>query len=275
MIEYPEAVTLARQISATLPGKTVEHVVVLQSPHKWAWFHGDPHGYPARLTGKIVDSAVAFGGMVELTMGDTSLAFYDGAVPRYAAGRADIPAKHQLLLQFGDGTALVGSVQMYGGFACFAAGTYDNRYYVAARQAPAPDGEGFSLAHFQSLANGVDPAKYTAKTFLATEQRVPGLGNGVLQDILWTTRVHPKLKMAALTQTEINALFAAVKRVLAAMTAQGGRDTERDLFGNPGGYKTILSKNTVGTPCPKCGTMIRKEPYLGGSIYVCTGCQRL
>jgi formamidopyrimidine-DNA glycosylase len=59
------------------------------------------------------------------------------------------------------------------------------------------------------------------------------------------------------------------------MTDQGGRDTERDLFGCPGGYKTILSKFTVDTPCPACGTIIRKDPYLGGAIYCCPECQRL
>ena len=81
--------------------------------------------------------------------------------------------------------------------------------------------------------------------------------------------------MGDLPEKDIQAMFASVKQVLGEMTAQGGRDTESDLFGRPGGYKTILSKNTVGRPCPVCGTLIRKEPYMGGSIYVCLGCQRL
>ena len=58
-------------------------------------------------------------------------------------------------------------------------------------------------------------------------------------------------------------MYEAVKHVLAEMTAQGGRDTERDLFGRPGGYKTVLSKNTVDTPCPACGTIIRKRALSG------------
>jgi formamidopyrimidine-DNA glycosylase len=59
------------------------------------------------------------------------------------------------------------------------------------------------------------------------------------------------------------------------MAAKGGRDTEMDLFGRPGGYKTVLSKMTVNKPCPKCGTPIKKESYLGGSIYYCAKCQVL
>ncbi|HEX6384506.1 MAG TPA: hypothetical protein VF177_07540 [Anaerolineae bacterium] len=98
---------------------------------------------------------------------------------------------------------------------------------------------------------------------------------GVLQNILWTARIHPRRKMASLTPEEMGQMYGAVKNVLRDMTNQGGRDTERDLFGRPGGYKTILSKNTVGTPCPACGTRIKKEAYLGGSIYFCESCQKL
>lgn len=68
-------------------------------------------------------------------------------------------------------------------------------------------------------------------------------------------------------------MFQAVRQVLSAITEQGGRDTERDLYGRFGGYRTILSKKTVGTPCPACGSTIVKEAYLGGSIYYCPGCQ--
>jgi formamidopyrimidine-DNA glycosylase len=81
--------------------------------------------------------------------------------------------------------------------------------------------------------------------------------------------------MADLSAGEIGRMFEAVKSVLAEMTERGGRDTERDLFDQPGGYKTVLSKNTVGLPCPLCGTIILKEAYMGGSIYVCQGCQNI
>ena len=81
--------------------------------------------------------------------------------------------------------------------------------------------------------------------------------------------------MSELTEDEFDAMYRAIKQVLAAMTAHGGRDTERDLFWEPGGYQTILSRNTVGRPCPACATAIRKAAYLGGSIYFCEGCQPL
>jgi formamidopyrimidine-DNA glycosylase len=144
-------------------------------------------------------------------------------------------------------------------------------YHIAKRK-PSPLSEAFDRAYFDSLFDE-NTGDLSAKAFLATEQRIPGLGNGVLQDILWTAKIHPKQKMACLSRKEISQMYRAVKSVLQKMTDQGGRDTERDLFGCPGGYQTILSKNTVAKPCPVCGTIIRKEPYLGGSIYVCEDCQ--
>jgi formamidopyrimidine-DNA glycosylase len=164
---------------------------------------------------------------------------------------------------------------MWGGFLCFPAGKEGaSPDYEIAKARPSPLTEAFDRAYFDTLFDEETP-KLSAKAFLATEQRIPGLGNGVLQDILWTARIHPRRKMAELSEPEIEAMYEAVRGVLAAMAAQGGRDTERDLFWNPGGYETILSRNTVGRPCPACGTTIRKESYLGGAIYTCAGCQEL
>lgn len=50
------------------------------------------------------------------------------------------------------------------------------------------------------------------------------------------------------------------------MTDRGGRDTELDLDGQPGGYVTILSRNTVGKPCPPGGCAIPKATHMGGSV---------
>jgi formamidopyrimidine-DNA glycosylase len=59
------------------------------------------------------------------------------------------------------------------------------------------------------------------------------------------------------------------------MTGNEGRDTEKDFYGCPGKYKTILSKNTWKNPCPNCGNPIIKEAYMGGAVYYCPSCQKL
>jgi len=113
----------------------------------------------------------------------------------------------------------------------------------------------------------------SAKAFLATEQRFPGIGNGVLQDILFAAGIHPKRKIAALGAPEQDALLSRIVSVLRDMTEHGGRDTEKDLFGRAGGYRTKLSKNTLASSCPRCGGPLVKEAYMGGAVYYCPTCQ--
>ena len=273
MIEIPEAPVLASQLNAAIAGQTITAVTVGHSPHKFAWFYGDPQNYPLLLTGRKVDRATNYGGMVEITAGAARLLFGDGVGLRYHPDQ-NRPAKHQLLIEFAAGTALSASVQMYGGLWCFPVGEFDNPYYKVAKEKPSPLTAAFDPDYFKRLIAAPEVAKLSAKAFLATEQRVPGLGNGVLQDILWQAKIHPKQKINTLSAAAKRALFDAVKSVLADMTRRGGRDTEKDLWGNNGAYKTVMSKNNAGFPCPVCGGYIKKENYLGGSIYYCEGCQR-
>ena len=272
MIEIPEAQTLARQMLEALKGKTIVSARAATSPHGFAWYFGDPADYDATLAGRTVTGAVAFGGHPELMAQDARLAFCDGVNVRYFEPGAMRPAKHQLELVFDDDSAIVCTVQMYGAMWAFPEGANDNEYYLVAMQKTSPLDPAFDQDYFATL--NTDP-KLSAKAFLATEQRIPGLGNGVLQDILWTAGIHPRRKMGSLSETEFAGLFSAAKTVLAEMTAQGGRDTERDLFGNPGGYEVALSRNTCEAPCHRCGGAIVRQAYLGGNIYFCDNCQKL
>jgi formamidopyrimidine-DNA glycosylase len=275
MIEIPEAESLSRQLTETVSGKRIAGVTAGLSPHKFAWYHGDPKDYDALLRGKIINTAVARGGMLEIRAGDAVLLFSDGVVLRFHTRDEQRPQKHQLLIEFEDATAISASVQMYGGLWCFKESEFHSPYYDTARSKPSPLSDEFDRAYFDCLITSSDVQKLSAKAFLATEQRIPGLGNGVLQDILYKARIHPKRRVETLTDGEREALFHSVKSTLKEMTAQGGRDTTRDLFGEPGRYRTRLSQIAVGKPCPACGGMIVKQSYMGGSIYFCDGCQKI
>jgi formamidopyrimidine-DNA glycosylase len=274
MIELPEAVYLAKQFNGTLKGKKIAGVIAGLSPHKFAFYHGDPAGYDALLRGKTFGATVARAGMVETRVDDVVLLL--GCVaPMFHAKDEKRPKKHHLLIEFEDGTAISSTVQLYGELYCFREGELQNLYYDIAKSRPSPLSDEFDRAYFNRLITSPDVQKLSAKAFLATEQRIPGLGNGVLQDILYNAKIHPKRKIDTLTDVEKEALFHSIKSTLKEMTEQGGRDTEKDLFGRPGGYKTKLSQLTLTQPCPVCGGRIIKEPYMGGSIYYCNGCQQI
>jgi formamidopyrimidine-DNA glycosylase len=144
-----------------------------------------------------------------------------------------------------------------------------------AKEKPSVLTQAFDKAYFCAIVYPPNVQKISLKGLLATEQRIPGLGNGILQDILFNAKLHPKKKVGSLSDGDKEALFDSLKITISAMASEGGRDTERDLFGNPGGYETILCKNTVNKPCSICGTMIKKEAYMGGSVYYCDKCQEL
>jgi len=275
MIEIPEGMVLAEQLGQTVKGKQIEKVSVLQSPHKFAWFQGDPQRYPQMLEGQRVGEASSFGSHVEFQAGEVSLAVSEGATWRFHPDRQKLPAKHQLLLEFEDGSALCLTIRMYGGMLCFRTGEADNPYYLMAREKPSPLSPAFDFKRFEGLFQTEDAAKLSVKALLATEQRIPGLGNGCLQDILFHAGLHPKRKVSTLDEEDKQALFRSLKNTLQEMAVKGGRDTEPDLFGKSGGYITKCSKNTAGQPCPVCGSRIVKESYMGGSVYYCPVCQPL
>ncbi len=272
MLELPEARSIADQLHRTIQGKTIAKVIANSSPHGFAFFYDDPAVYPGLLEGRTIGETRAWGGLVEIDVLPALMLFGDGVHIRYLEPGTPPPKKHQLLVEFSGGGALVCTVQMYGGMWAFSAGDNENPYYLVAKEKPSPLSDRFDEPWFLSLFEGLKPGM-SAKAFLATEQRIPGLGNGVLQDILFNAGINPVSKIGTFDRGMKKKLFRTVKKTLSEMTQKGGRDTEKDIFGNPGGYRTILSAKTLQDPCPRCGSAVTRRPFLGGNVYFCPRCQ--
>ncbi|HWR19851.1 MAG TPA: endonuclease VIII [Clostridia bacterium] len=282
MIELPEAYVLAEQINNTLVNKTIISACANAHPHTFAWFTGDPKEYNDKLFGRKITSANP--GTQYTCVGNTEIICTDPAgdktdmlltisTPiRYHAVGEKLPKHHQLLLEFEDHSHLSCTVQMWGSMFCYLASENGLPDGYTCNKAPSALSNTFDESYFNMLLAGVKPS-LSVKAFLATEQRIPGLGNGVLQDILFYAGINPKTKLEKLSDDIKERLYKSVKTTLADMVRRGGRDTEKDLFGHEGGYKTVLSKKTVHSPCPICDATIVREVYLGGNIYYCPICQ--
>jgi formamidopyrimidine-DNA glycosylase len=275
MIEIPESLILAKQLNQALKGRTVTGVFPWQSPHKLAFINGDPATYDSLFNGKTFEQAYGFGSWVEMKFGDSILAVSEGTGLFYTNDEIKLPKKHQMLLKFDDGSFLCAYVKMYGAVVGAKVGEYDNKYYLVAREKPSVFSEDFSPEYFNTMLKDEGVQKLSIKAFLATGQRIPGIGNGVLQDILFNSKIHPREKVKNISKARRENLFKSMLSTLREMTESGGRDTDKDLFGNNGGYITKMSKNTVNKPCPVCNTGIVKASYMGGSIYFCSTCQPL
>jgi len=274
MIELPEAITLGRQLNEALTGKMITDVFNSNSPHKFTFFTGDPLKYKQLLVGKKIMSAKAYGIFVDIILEDhIRISLSDGINFHYGNASSQIPSKYQLLLTFDNECFLAFTVAMYGGIAIYQ-GMFDNKYYNKSMDSISPLSERFDKTYFENLINK-ETKDISVKALLATEQRIPGVGNGVLQDILFKASIHPKRKILSLSNKEKENLFISLKTTLQGMIEGGGRNTEKDLYGNKGGYMTLMSKNTYKNPCMKCGGAITKENYKGGSVYYCPSCQPL
>ncbi len=238
MMELPESSHLAEQLNETVADKVTANVTAAASPHGFAFYFGDPALYHERLTGKTFDRAQANGGQLELFFEDMRLALNDGANLRYYPPGETLPKKHQLHIEFEDFSSLIVTVQMYAGIMAFRDGEHDNFYYLISKEKPHPLSDAFDPTYFRELRSCEKYEKLSAKAFLATEQRIPGLGNGVLQDILWNARIHPKTKMGAISDGQFDALYQTL------------RSTLMDMMSRIRNEKTTVIPMTVNaTPC--------------------------
>ena len=279
MIEIPESLIIAKQLNETVKGLKIMQVNAAHTPHSFAWYAGDPDDYGNIMEGRRIGQATGIGSMIEIELesekDSESYSFIvgDGANIRYFAPGDKLPERYQTGIMLEDGSSLICTVAMYGSMFLVKPAEYDNPYYLVAKEKPMPGTEEFDYEYFTSLHKDVS-GNLSMKAFLATQQRIPGLGNGVLQDILLEAGLHPKTKISTLREADWRRVYEAVVTVLTQIKEQGGRDTEKTLLGESGGYATRLSKKTVGKGCCYCGNIVQKMNYLGGTVYFCPTCQR-
>lgn len=275
MLELPEVLTLSKQANDVLSGKTIMQVFNATKPHKFTFYNGDPLEYGKLLIGKTILSSEGYGMFVDFYLSDNvTMNIGDGTIARYYNPGDKVPASYQLLLAFDDDSFLVFSVAMYGFINAYPDGIIDNKYYKLSRESISPLSKDYTEKQFDKLFTEAKKT-LTAKALLATEQRIPGVGNGVIQDILFNAQINPRQQILRLSDKKKEILFFSLKDTLSEMAFEGGRDTQTDLYGNNGGYRTILSAKTWKNPCSRCGSTIVKEAYLGGSVYYCPECQKV
>lgn len=274
MMELPEVLSVSKQAEKVLKGKVIQEVFTPTNPHKFAFFNDTPEAYKAMLTGKKILSSDGVGMYVDLHLqDDVHISIGDGINMKYGEESDKIPEKYQLLLTFKDNSFLVFTIGMYGAIFVYK-GKLGNKYHTMSLEKISPLNDAFDEKYFLGLFEN-ERETLSAKALLATEQRIPGVGNGVTQDILFNARINPKRKIGTLSEKDKKAIFRSLKDTLKKMTEEGGRNTEKDLSGEKGGYQTILSSKTYKEPCPVCGGAIVKESFMGGTVYYCPNCQPL
>jgi formamidopyrimidine-DNA glycosylase len=274
MIEMPEAWTIAGQMNETLPGKTFRHFARGALVNKFLWLSKPAEEYDAILSGKQVTGSKSYGRSIYLYVGEAHVLWFGelgGRILYHQQGQP-LPAKYHLRWDFSDASVMTFNLQMWGFVGLLERSELAKHPYAEVGIPPLSDA--FTPERFnQLLEEYPEKTKKGIKGFLVTSKHINGIGNGYLQDILFGAKIHPARKIPTLTADERQILYAAIQETMAEAINLGGREDERDLFDHPGGYPRLMGSQTVGKPCPNCGTTIQKISYLGGACYLCPTCQ--
>lgn len=277
MFELPEFFTLSKQINNSLRGKIIRSGHLGNTPHKFVWYNRSHEEFEMLTKEKMIGEAWAKGKwlFIPLEPGYVLLLGECGGKLLYHPPGSKLPKKYHLYITFEDESFFTMTTQMWGAMELYEKGNEGNRKYVQGMRVTPIEPE-FTYGYFCSLIQElVSQKKRSVKGLLTQDQIIPGLGNAIAQDILYRARLHPRHPIIDLNLHQKQVLFDAILRTVNEVMEKGGRYDEYDLYNKRGGYIRIMDKNSVGNPCPECGSSIEKTQYLGGACYFCPSCQRL
>ena len=129
---------------------------------------------------------------------------------------------------------------------------------------PEPDSQTFE----DLVMHGDDGRR--VHTILRDQRTVAGIGRGYSDDILHRAKLSPYASLGSLGPQERRALMDAVRSILAeALQAERGRSG--GLPTKIGDHFTVHGK--YGSPCPVCGSDLRRVSYESHEVTYCPTCQ--
>ena len=297
MPELPETETLARDLDASLVGRSIAGVEV---PHADVLRAIGPRVISRRLAGRTVRRvwrrAKAVVIDVQRSGSDSNLGSRSKRDRRVPERLESDPDLHIVVVP-----------RFTGGLLLRAPNAPDDRYdalrfrltdgatlaYRDVRRlgtVSVLDAKAFSAFDRRLGKEPLDPAFTTSelsaslqsssqpvKKILMDQRRIAGVGNIYANESLWAARIDPSRPGRSLTHSEASVLRDALVGILAkAIEARGTTFRDfRDANGNRGGYVTQLAAyGRGGEPCLRCGTRLTLTHAVDGRATVfCHRCQ--
>jgi formamidopyrimidine-DNA glycosylase len=115
------------------------------------------------------------------------------------------------------------------------------------------------------------------KRALLDQTLLSGVGNIYADEALWRAKLHYARPTDAMTGPAVRRLLAAVRDVMHEALAEGGTSFDA-LYVNVNGESGYFERSLAvygqeGRPCPRCGTPVRRDPFMNRSSYTCPRCQ--
>jgi formamidopyrimidine-DNA glycosylase len=115
------------------------------------------------------------------------------------------------------------------------------------------------------------------KRALLDQTVVSGIGNIYADEALWRARLHGVRPTERVTRAQGRAVLTAATDVMDDALAAGGTSFDA-LYVNVNGASGYFDRSLAvygqaDRPCPRCGTPVRREPFMNRSSYSCPRCQ--
>ncbi len=152
--------------------------------------------------------------------------------------------------------------------------THDEVGKARAQFGPEPIHESFDTEYF---IKGLKRRTSPIKAVLLDQSFVAGLGNIYVDEALFRAKVRPTRKANKLTRVEATELARAAGDIMNHSIKVGGTTFQHfvDTGGDNGNYPDYLQVfGKQNTPCPRCGTTIKKIRCAGRGTHYCPNCQK-
>lgn len=115
------------------------------------------------------------------------------------------------------------------------------------------------------------------KRALLDQTLVSGVGNIYADEALWRARLHYARRTDTLRPTTVGALLDAAADVMSEALRVGGTSFDA-LYVNVNGASGYFDRSLAvygqeGRPCPRCGAVVVREPFMNRSSFRCPRCQ--
>ncbi len=275
MPELPEVETVRRGLEHHVVGRTVDTVRVLH-PRAVRRQPAGPAEFEAALAGRSLDSARRRGKYLWMSVGEDALLAHLGMTGQLLVVEPDRPLSPHVRIWFtfkDEGPDLRFTDQRTFGHMCVVRDGAELPAPIA-HIAPDPFETAFDPA---ALTQRLRARRTGVKRALLDQSLVSGVGNIYADEALWRARLHWARPTETLSSPEMSRLLAAVREVLGEALTVGGTSFD-DMYVNVNGESGYFERSLAvygreGSPCLRCGTPVRRDPFMNRSAYSCPHCQ--
>jgi formamidopyrimidine-DNA glycosylase len=278
--ELPEVEVVRAGLQAHVAGRRIASVEVLHARAIRRHVPG-PEDFTGRLAGERVEAARRRGKYLwlQLSEGEALLAHLGMSGQMLVQPQGAPDEKHlRVRMRFDDGGPELRFVDQrtFGGLALADLMPVEDVLLPSpiAHIARDPMDPGFDL---KRAVRALRSRRTEVKRALLDQTLVSGVGNIYADEALWRAKLHWSRPTDRLTAARGATLLEAATEVMAEALAVGGTSFDA-LYVNVNGQsgyfdRSLHAYGQEGRPCHRCGTPIRRDPFMNRSSFSCPRCQ--